>query len=155
MSQVWAGLTSLALDMTNFATYIDASSGRAPIAQRAKRNRGAPICGWSVWLVVARDGGSADRRAYPGNKPDVTQFAAMIGELADRHRGLGADPKWLTVVFDAGQNSDHELQPSSTRRACATWDRCRPRITPPARRAGTGYRPVAPALSPSCALRPR
>ena len=30
----------------------------------------------------------------------------MIGELAARHRALGADPGELTIVFDAGQNSE-------------------------------------------------
>ncbi|MGH4008849.1 MAG: hypothetical protein ACRDTH_11955 [Pseudonocardiaceae bacterium] len=30
----------------------------------------------------------------------------MIDELAARHRALGADTRELTVVFDAGQNSE-------------------------------------------------
>jgi hypothetical protein len=32
-------LSGLVLDMTNFATYIDSSNGRAPIADRAQRRR--------------------------------------------------------------------------------------------------------------------
>jgi len=48
--------------------------------------------------------------AYPGDKPDVTQFPAMVNELAARFNALtgdeaseGADR--LTLVFDAGHNS--------------------------------------------------
>lgn len=37
--------SSVALDMTNFATYIDTTNERAPIAQRGRRNRNAPTCG--------------------------------------------------------------------------------------------------------------
>ncbi len=99
--------SSLALDMTNFATYIDFTNDRAPIAQRgkAKQKRSDPrLVG--LGLVVTRDGGiPLFSHAYPGDRPDVTQFAGMIDELATRHRGLGADTRELTVVFDAGQNS--------------------------------------------------
>src|SRR6266704_2320325 len=61
--------SSVALDMTNFATFIDT-----------------------------------------GNKPDVTQFPQMVTTLAARHAALaaaaGQDGTEMTVVFDAGQNSE-------------------------------------------------
>ena len=51
----------------------------------------------------------ADLAAYPGDKPDVTQFPAMIDILAARHAAIcaasGQEPAEMTVVFDAGQNS--------------------------------------------------
>jgi transposase len=48
--------------------------------------------------------------AYPGNRPDVTQFSDVIDELATRYRELidgaaSAGRPAPTVVFDAGQNS--------------------------------------------------
>ena len=43
--------------------------------------------------------------AYPGNRPDVTVFAAVVDELVTRYRGLAAADEQLTVAFDAGQNS--------------------------------------------------
>jgi hypothetical protein len=43
-------------------------------------------------------------RAYPGNKPDVTQFTAVIDELAARYQGLAGGAGQLTVVFDAGRD---------------------------------------------------
>jgi Transposase len=40
---------------------------------------------------VTRDGGiPVVSRAYPGNRPDVTQFTAVIDELVTRYQGLAA-----------------------------------------------------------------
>jgi len=52
--------------------------------------------------------------AYPGNRPDVTQFADMIDLLTSRHTALAAQAQVpgkaeITVVFDAGQNSEANL----------------------------------------------
>lgn len=61
--------------------------------------------------MVTRDGGiPLVSHAYPGNKPDVTQFATMIDTLRGRHADVAgyagvAAPAEMTVVFDAGQNS--------------------------------------------------
>jgi transposase len=104
--------SSLALDMTNFATYIDTGNDRAPIAQRGKaKQKRADLRLVGLGLVVTRDGGvPLVSHAYPGNRPDVTQFATMIDLLCARHAALAADtgaptPAEMTVVFDAGQNS--------------------------------------------------
>jgi len=100
-------LSALALDMTNFATFIDSTNARAPIAQRghAKQKRNdLRLVG--LGLVVTRDGGiPVASHAYPGNRPDVTQFTTIVDELASRYATL-ADPGALSVVFDAGQNSE-------------------------------------------------
>ena len=106
-------LSGLVLDMTNFATWIDSGNQRAPIAQRGhskqKRND-LRICG--LGLIVSVDGGiPLVSHPYPGNRPDVTQFGAMVGELVARFEtllpgGTGGDAERLTLVYDAGQNSD-------------------------------------------------
>jgi len=105
-------LSGLVLDMTNFATWIDSGNERAPIAQRghSKQKRSdLRICG--LGLVVSRDGGvPLVSHAYPGNRPDVTQFGSMVRELVARFGALGvagADREGarLTLVYDAGQNS--------------------------------------------------
>ena len=106
-------LSGLVLDMTNFATWIDSANERAPIAQRGhaeqKRNDLRLV---GLGLVVSVDGGiPLVSHAYPGNKPDVTQFGAMVKELAARFETLRADTAGpvsdhLTLVYDAGQNSD-------------------------------------------------
>jgi transposase len=65
--------------------------------------------------VVTRDGGiPLTWHAYPGDRPDVTQIATMIDQLrgqyeaiADGARGApGGGAADMTVVFDAGQNSE-------------------------------------------------
>lgn len=110
-------LSGLVLDMTNFATWIDSGNERAPIAQRghSKQKRSdLRICG--LGLVVSRDGGvPLVSHAYPGNRPDVTQFGSMVRELVTRFGALGvagADREGarLTLVYDAGQNSDDNYE---------------------------------------------
>jgi transposase len=105
-------ISALALDMTNFATYIDTTNDKAPIAQRGKaKQKRADLRLVGLGLVVTRDGGvPLVSHAYPGNRPDVTQFAAMIDLLTARHAALATEtgaprPAEMTVVFDAGQNS--------------------------------------------------
>src|SRR6266568_4793767 len=104
--------SSVALDMTNFATFIDTGNDPAPIAQRGKaKQKRADLRLVGLGLVVTRDGGvPLLSHAYPGNKPDVTQFPQMVTTLAARHAALaaaaGQDGTEMTVVFDAGQNSE-------------------------------------------------
>lgn len=105
-------ISSLALDMTNFATYIDSGNDKAPIAQRGKaKQKRSDLRLVGLGLVVTRDGGvPLVAHAYPGNRPDVTQFQTMIDLLRARHTALAAHagaptPADMTVVFDAGQNS--------------------------------------------------
>jgi transposase len=100
--------SSVALDMTNFATFIDTGNDKAPIAQRGKpKQKRADLRLVGLGLVVTRDGGiPLLSHAYPGNKPDVTQFPDMITTLAARHLALNTSgAPDMTVVFDAGQNS--------------------------------------------------
>src|SRR5665648_171409 len=112
IGQFGLDISALALDMTNFATYIDSGNDKAPIAQRGKAKQKRPdlrLVG--LGLVVTRDGGvPLVAHAYPGNRPDVTQFQTMIDLLNARHTALATHtgaptPEQVTVVFDAGQNS--------------------------------------------------
>ena len=109
-------ISALALDMTDFATYIDSGNEKAPIAQRGKaKQKRTDLRLIGLGLVVTRDDGvPLVAHAYPGNKPDVTQFPAMIDQLSARHKKIAekagtpgstpGDPE-VTVVFDAGRNS--------------------------------------------------
>jgi transposase len=101
-------LSGLVLDMTNFATYIDSANERAPIAQRghAKQKRhDLRLVGLA--LVVSTDGGiPLLSHAYGGNHPDVTQFGDVLSELVTRWGALAKDSDQLTLVYDAGQDSE-------------------------------------------------
>ena len=107
-------VSSVALDMTNFATFIASSNGKAPIAQRGKaKQKRSDLRLVGLGLVVTRDGGiPLTWHAYPGDRPDVTQFPDMIDQLTARYTsvcaaaGQAADTADVTVVFDAGQNSE-------------------------------------------------
>ena len=109
-----ADVSSVALDMTNFATFIATANGKAPIAQRGKaKQKRSDLRLVGLGLVVTRDGGiPLTWHAYPGDKPDVTQFPGMIDQLQIQYEavcaaaGAGAQTADMTVVFDAGQNSE-------------------------------------------------
>jgi len=109
-----ADVSSVALDMTNFATFIATANGKAPIAQRGKaKQKRADLRLVGLGLVVTRDGGlPLTWHAYPGDRPDVTQFPGMIDQLKTQYEavcaaaGAGAQAADMTVVFDAGQNSE-------------------------------------------------
>src|SRR6266704_967733 len=90
-------LSGLVLDMTNFATWIDSANGRAPIAKRGhSKQKRSDLRIVGLGLVVSTDGGiPLVSRAYPGNKPDVTQFGAIVGGLVDQVRFPGL------VAFEA------------------------------------------------------
>jgi transposase len=100
-------LAGLVCDMTNFATFIDTANTRAPIAQRghAKQKR-TDLRLVGLALVVSADGGiPLVSHAYPGNRPDVTQFSTVVEELVTRYRSVAGGVEELTVVFDAGNDS--------------------------------------------------
>jgi transposase len=107
VSEFGLDLTGLALDMTNFATFIDTGNQRAPIAQRGKakqKRSDRRLVGLA--LVITRDGGvPVIAHAYPGDRPDVTQFPAVVDQLVARYADLVSGVESLTVVYDAGQNS--------------------------------------------------
>jgi transposase len=100
-------LAGLVLDMTNFATFVDSANTRNQLAQRghAKQHRfDLRLVG--VGLVVTADGGvPLCSHAYQGNRPDVTQFSAVIDELVARFGTLARASDTLTVVYDAGCDS--------------------------------------------------
>jgi len=101
-------LSGLVLDMTNFATYIDSTNDRAPIAQRghAKQKR-TDLRLVGLGLVVTTDGGvPLLSHAYAGNRHDVSQFGDVLSELVARWGALAADTDGLTLVYDAGQDSE-------------------------------------------------
>ena len=109
-----ADVSSVALDMTNFATFIATGNGRTPVAQRGKaKQKRTDLRLVGLGLVVTTYGGlPLTWHAYPGDRPDVTQFPVMVDQLKARYEavcaaaGLAADAADMTVVFDAGQNSE-------------------------------------------------
>jgi len=104
-------VSGLVLDMTNFATYIDSSNDRAPIAQRGKaKQKRNDLRLVGLGLVISVDGGiPLVSHAYAGNRHDSSQFPDVIGELVKRFGAIEEGGAGLTVVFDAGQDSEDNL----------------------------------------------
>lgn len=100
-------LAGLVLDMTNFATFVDSANERNTIAQRGHAKQGrVDLRLVGLGLVVTADGGvPICSHTYAGNRPDVTQFAIVIGELSARFGMLAGNGDGLTVVYDAGMDS--------------------------------------------------
>jgi len=105
-------VSGLALDMTNFATFIDSANDRVPIAQRGKaKQKRNDLRLVGLGLVVSVDGGiPLVSHAYAGNRHDSSQFAHVVAELVERFGSIGQGEDGLTVVFDAGQNSADNLE---------------------------------------------
>ena len=81
--------SSAALDMTNFATWVDSANGSAQLLAGAGPNRNAPAraCSDSRLLVlgpvVTRDGAiPLAGHAYPDNRPDVSVFTGTLSRTA-------------------------------------------------------------------------
>ena len=95
------------------STFIATANDKAPVAQRGKaKQKRSDLRLVGLGLVVTRDGGiPLTWHAYPGDRPDVTQFPAMIDQLLARYQAVTAAASVpaaaadMTVVFDAGQNS--------------------------------------------------
>ncbi|MDQ1250024.1 MAG: hypothetical protein QG597_4401 [Actinomycetota bacterium] len=121
VTQFGLDISAVALDRTNFATFIDSTNPSASLAQRGKaQQKRADLRLVGLGLVVTRNGGiPLLSHTYPGNRPDVTQFPMMLTELCSRYAALatGPDPlDQITVVFDAGQNSQDNFTDLRTRK---------------------------------------
>ena len=104
--------SSVALDMTNFATFIDTGNEKAPVAQRGKaKQKRTDLRIVGLGLVVTRDGGiPLTWHAYPGDRPDVTQFAAMIGQLRGQYEAITAAAASGRARHDGGLRRRAELR---------------------------------------------
>jgi len=140
-------LSGLALDRTNFATFIDSTNDRAPNARRghAKQKRNdLRLVGLA--LVVTRDGAiPVTSHVYPGNRPDVTQFTDVLDELTSRYATLFT-PATATMLGTG--------VPDRRPRWCSTPARTAPRTSPTFKRAGCTssarcHRATSPTGSPS------
>ena len=108
--------SSVSLDMTNFATWVDSANDAARLLARGRsKQKRSDLRLLGLGLVVTRDGGiPLAWHPFPGNRPDVSVFAETLDALTASYRaitggelptGKGTGNDALTVVFDAGQNS--------------------------------------------------
>ena len=99
-------LSGLALDMTNFATFIDTGNERAPIAQRGKaKQKRTDLRLVGLALVVTRDGGvPVIATPIPGTGPTSPSSPRSSTSWWPATGTWSTGVESLTVVYDAGQN---------------------------------------------------
>ena len=152
-------LAGLVLDMTNFATHIDSgqrAGRRSPSGVMPSRS--ATTCAWSVWgwwcqsMVASR---------WSHGRIRVTALMSLSSRCSSASWWPGSSiwrggPAHLTLVYDAGQNSEEQLragrwQPAAFRGFAAAFGSSRPAGRAPKPLPGGGR----PALSRDCGpLRP-
>lgn len=103
---------TLALDTTNFFTFIDTTNIRCTIAQRAKsKQKRHDLRHVGLALVVTQqDLIPLFHLTYQGNLNDATVFARITGQIKNRLQDLGMDLEKHTLVFDRGNNSRKNLR---------------------------------------------
>lgn len=104
--------SSVALDMTNFATYIDTTNGKAAIAQRGKaKQKRTDLRLIGLGMVVTRTGGiPLVWHAYPGNRPDVTQFTTLIDHLVRQYAQATTTPSGPGARADDDDDGDGDFE---------------------------------------------
>lgn len=104
------GLGRLALDYTNYYTFIATANEKAKIAKRGhnkqKRN---DLRQYSLAVVTTKDLGiPLFSYVYEGNTNDSKAFCEYLEVLGQRMSGI--DPKDITLVFDGGSVTKENLE---------------------------------------------
>ncbi|MGB9629881.1 MAG: IS1634 family transposase [Thermodesulfobacteriota bacterium] len=98
-------------DTTNFATHIDSLTA-CKIPQRGKPKKGGReqrLVGFALAATKIL-GLPFLHKVYEGNCHDARLFPEAMSLLVERYSKLSTKAKDLTVVFDKGNNSDHNIQ---------------------------------------------
>ena len=99
-------------DTTNLATHIDSLTA-CELPQRGKPKKGGGgqrLVGLA--LAATRVLGLPFlHKVYEGNCHDAKLFPEAMSLLVERYSKLSMEARDLTVVFDKGNNSDHNIQP--------------------------------------------
>ena len=102
--------THIIYDATNFFTYIDTmqDSELAKRGHNKEKRNDLRIVGLS--LMVSSDFAiPLLHETYPGNRADAKEFTVMMEKLKDRYEALTNRSADVTVVFDRGNNSEHNI----------------------------------------------
>ncbi|MCL1790675.1 MAG: IS1634 family transposase [Peptococcaceae bacterium] len=109
----------LALDYTNYFTYISTGNDACTLAQRGKnKQKRHDLRQCSLAIVTAKDLGiPLFSHVYEGNHNDQTEFGEYVQLLKERLPNY--DPQKITLVFDGGSNTKKNLNSLETHYICA------------------------------------
>jgi transposase len=113
------GLHKIALDYTNYFSYISSANEKCEIAKRGhnkqKRN---DLRQYSLALVTTREAGlPLFSHVYEGNKNDQTEFYEYISLLKKRIPDY--NPETITLIFDSGSNNKKNFDALETHYICS------------------------------------
>ena len=113
------GLDKIALDYTNYFSYISSSNDKSELARRGRnKQKRHDLRQYSLALITTKDSGlPLYSHIYEGNKNDQTIFAEYTGILKSRIPQY--DPKTITFVFDGGSNTKVNLEELETHYICS------------------------------------
>lgn len=109
----------IALDYTNYFSYISSSNYRCDIAKRGhnkqKRN---DLRQYSLALITTKESGlPLCSHIYEGNKNDQTEFYEYVNLLKNRIPNY--NPELITLVFDGGSNNKKNFEALETHYICS------------------------------------
>ena len=109
----------LALDYTNYFTYISTNNDACTLAQRGRnKQKRHDLRQCSLAVVTAKDLGiPLFSHVYEGNHNDQTEFGEYVHLLKDRLPNY--DPQKITLVFDGGSNTKKNLNALEMHYICA------------------------------------
>ncbi|HUG44881.1 MAG TPA: IS1634 family transposase, partial [Acidobacteriota bacterium] len=99
-------------DTTNFYTYIATSNQRSRLAARGhNKQRRHDLRQFGLALVLDRDSRlPLFHQLYQGARSDVGTLGELIAPIRRRLKKLHGRPEQLTLIFDAGANSQQNLK---------------------------------------------
>ena len=113
------GIEKIALDYTNYYTYISSNNEKSDIAQRGhNKQKRHDLRQYSLALITTKESGlPLCSYIYDGNKNDQTAFSEYMRILKGRIPNY--DPKTITLIFDGGGNNKNNLKDIETHYICS------------------------------------
>ena len=109
----------IALDYTNYFSYISSSNDKSNLAKRGRnKQKRHDLRQYSLALITTKELGlPLYSHVYEGNKNDQTIFAEYTDVLKKRIPGY--NPKNITLVFDGGNNTKTNLETLKNHYVCS------------------------------------
>ena len=112
-------LERIALDYTNYFSYISSTNERCTIAKRGhNKQKRSDLKQFSLALITTKEMGlPLCSHIYEGNTNDQTEFNKYIDILKERIPNY--DPNSITLVFDGGSNNKVNFEKMETHYICS------------------------------------
>ena len=112
-------LEKIALDYTNYFSYISSTNTKCTIAKRGKnKQKRSDLKQYSMALITTKEMGlPLCSHIYEGNTNDQTEFYQYVNILKSRIPNY--NPESITLVFDGGSNNKKNFEEIETHYICS------------------------------------